>query len=774
MALFCALLVWWLGVLLPRAALGQSNLVMSPLVSYQFEDPVGWQGQPVMSPLVAYNYHELTGDLALRLLSSPWVSYYYPGVEGPVLALHGQVRGVGGAPLAGATVSVAWGTVPLGSAATDAGGNYALSLEPGVYALTVQAPGYSTAARVLTLSPGTARQDFDLLPLPAPPQQTPVNRPVPAFVLPREFGEQLKIFDGTNFVNIDTNNAPRLDLMSIVLTHGWVPPRILGGDPDTPAVETWPSDMARAMTIPRVTDVANILAWDWSVAAQGLVPPEERVPAEGVLLGRALTDALGADYAHEVHFIGHSLGALVNAAAGNFLIGHRTAQQPVSLIPWDPKKLHFTLLDQGEVARLVGKESLQALIFDGLSLYPNSAQAVLNYVAEALQGWKPSLPSAFGWADNYISSVGFYLPRAVNVALQKGGFNPIAAHNYAVKWYDRSIVLFRHSRNPLGFKRSYEFSRLSGDDPKFPPSEEGFRPGVAYHQKSEDSDDMVLEPLPLENIFQLLVPAIGKLPDKVVQGTVGGIQFVGNVASWTLEKAEQAGEWLGKQVSRGLENASRRLSQKIEAVINWQGWSPLRLELRTGPGPAPRIFEQGQPRPRVQGQGAATQEPPMAWLPIVFPAEATAMAFDFIAEGDPVDDFLVCAIGTNVLFSLQAMYIPTNAFSSSSLIDVSAWSGTTNELFFGFLGGTSSGATLTIENIRFYSLEPPRLDIASVGGTTLLSWPATAAGYLVETTESLTEPAWQTVTNAPVVAGDRYVLTNYWSDRTRFFRLRQQ
>jgi len=783
MALFCALLVWWLGVLLPRAAPGQSNLVMSPLVSYQFEDPVGWQGQPVMSPLVAYNYHELPGDLVLRLLSSPWVSYYHPGVEGPVLALHGQVQGVGGAPVAGATVSVAWGTVPLGTAATDAGGNYALSLDPGVYALTVQAPGYSTAARVLTLSPGTARQDFDLLPLPAPPQQTPVNRPVPAFVLPPvgEFGERLKIFNGMNFVDIDTNNAPIRDLMSIVLTHGWVPPRILGGDPDHSAVESWPSNMARAMAIlqvtnvatlktQRVTDVANILAWDWSVAAQGLVPPEERVPAEGVLLGRALTNALGADYAHEVHFIGHSLGALVNAAAGNFLIGHRTAQQPVSLTPWDPKKLHFTLLDQGEVARLVGKESLQALIFDGLNLYPNSAQAVLNYVAEALQGWKPSLPSAFGWADNYISSVGFYLPRAVNVALQKGGFNPIAAHNYAFEWYYRSIVLVRHSRNPLGFKRSYEYSRLSGDDQKFPPSEKEFWPGVAYHQKSQDSDEMVLEPLPLENIFQLLVPFIGKLPDKVVQGTAGGIQFVGNVASWTLEKAEQAGEWLGKQVSRGLENASRRLSQKIEAVINWQGWSPLRLELQTGPAHAPGPLAAGPGE--VWGQGQESGAQPMAWLPIEFPAGATLMAFDFTVEGDPVEDMLVCAIGTNVLFSLQAMYIPTNAFSSSSLIDVSAWSGTTNELFFGFLGGTSSGAKLVIENIRFYSLEPPRLDIASVGGTTVLSWPATAAGYVLETTASLTSPAWEIVTNAPVVAGDRYVLTNYWSDQTRFFRLR--
>jgi hypothetical protein len=56
----------------------------------------------------------------------------------------------------------------------------------------------------------------------------------------------------------------------------------------------------------------------------------------------------------------------------------------------------------------------------------------------------------------------------------------------------------------------------------------------------------------------------------------------------------------------------------------------------------------------------------------------------------------------------------------------------------------------------------------------VLSWPATAAGYVLETTASLTSPTWEIVTNAPVVAGDRYVLMNYWSDQTRFFRLRSE
>jgi hypothetical protein len=164
--------------------------------------------------------------------------------------------------------------------------------------------------------------------------------------------------------------------------------------------------------------------------------------------------------------------------------------------------------------------------------------------------------------------------------------------------------------------------------------------------------------------------------------------------------------------------------------------------------------------------------PPMAWLPIPFPANATAMAFDFTVEGNPVNDVLVCGIGTNNLFSLEAKYIPTNAISASPLLDVSAWAGTTNELFFGFLGGSSTDATLVIENIRFFSLAAPRLEIVVSGNATLLCWPVAAGGYVVETTPTLTTPVWETVTITPVISADRYMLTNSWGDEARFFRLR--
>lgn len=142
---------------------------------------------------------------------------------------------------------------------------------------------------------------------------------------------------------------------------------------------------------------------------------------------------------------------------------------------------------------------------------------------------------------------------------------------------------------------------------------------------------------------------------------------------------------------------------------------------------------------------------------------STALAFDFIVSGDPANDSLVCGIGTNNLFALEAKYIPTNTMSTSSLIDVSAW------------GGTSTNATLEIDNMRFYSVQPPNLTVQIAGNRVILSWPTSAAGYLVESTEDLgTTNFWSTMTNLPAVANSQYHITDQLSVSNRFYRLRQE
>jgi len=54
------------------------------------------------------------------------------------------------------------------------------------------------------------------------------------------------------------------------------------------------------------------------------------------------------------------------------------------------------------------------------------------------------------------------------------------------------------------------------------------------------------------------------------------------------------------------------------------------------------------------------------------------------------------------------------------------------------------------------------------------SFNSVAAGYTLQTTPSLTSPAWQAVTNVPVIVGDCCMLTNVWPGPTGFFRLRQR
>ena len=461
--------------------------VMSPIVSCQYPDDFSSESVTsggILFPIVSYQYFEWPGDDVLRLWSVPRVSYFYAGNDGLQIVLQGHVSGAAGGPLSGAAISVAFGNLPLTGTTSDANGDYAVPLGAGVYAVTVSASGYAKSSRVLTLSVGTALQNFQLAALPAAPDETPVNRQPTAFAFSPigSLGEHLKVFNGTAFVDIVPANTPSPTRMTIVLTHGWIP-QALGYEVPDAGVEGWPTTMATGMVAQGVTpDVANIVAWDWRYAAQGTLPPEENIPGEGVLLGRSLQTVLGGDYSQPVHFVGHSLGALVNAGAANYLHGERTAQQAVSPTPWLTAPMHFTLFDQGEVSRIA---SLQVL-FDGLTLDLGSPTDVLKYASKTLQGWKPSLPVQYEWADNYISQVGFYLPNTLNVALQKAegyaGIQFWQAHSYPMTWYDLSIASPAYPDNPLGFKRSYEYSQLPGVSLSFPPSIAELSPGDAYHQ----------------------------------------------------------------------------------------------------------------------------------------------------------------------------------------------------------------------------------------------------------------------------------------------------
>jgi hypothetical protein len=68
-----------------------------------------------------------------------------------------------------------------------------------------------------------------------------------------------------------------------------------------------------------------------------------------------------------------------------------------------------------------------------------------------------------------------------------------------------------------------------------------------------------------------------------------------------------------------------------------------------------------------------------------------------------------------------------------------------------------------------------RLEIARNGNNIEISWPstATAEGYILESTTSLSEPNWQPVNQPPIPSGDRDVVTITNATGNEFFRLKK-
>jgi hypothetical protein len=745
--------------------------VVSPVVSYQYYDSLSDLGtnSAIISPIVSYQYYEWPGSGILNLLSSPLVSYYYqPASSSGAFVLHGQVTDVHGAVLAGATVWAMVQLTPAAEATADGSGNYQMpSVGPGVYALWAWDSTHQTSIRAVTLNASTARQDFQLALLPAAPGVMQVSRQPTLAYTTGPMGSALLVFDGSQFSPITSQNVPPSDRMTIVLTHGWVQ-----GTPDPAIMNTpftlWPSNMAVQLRAEGVTSgMANIVAWDWRYAAMDPPPaPSDAVdhtPEQGVALGEALLGALGGGYSQPVHFLGHSLGTIVNAAAANYLHGDRTgsASQDVSPTPWSWSQTHMTLFDQAQIAELGGTQVLD----DGLNPTALDAWNALYADYSTTLNWQAPLPVHCQWADNYVSVVGYSEPNAVNVWLQKGVglLGPIAAHGYPIAWYGMSIANPTDGNNLLGFQQSYEYDLMAGLPLSgFPPA--NIELGSTYHQVPTSADELALEP-----VSSAMQP-LGIGPDVVVQGAVGVVQVAGDVTADIEATAQQAGQ----DVSQGFNYVENVAAQGGQTVLNFLDSAVLRLTFQTSPtASSSSQFKGVTPQPPDNGTGGSNSVP-MAWLPLAVPSGAVAMAFDFTVAGDPVDDTIVCGIGTNNLFSLQAKFVPTNGISASRLMDVSAWAGTTNELFFGLLGGTSTNCTVQVENIRFYSLQPPSLSVQVAGGSVVLTWPSTAGGYALESMPTLTGASWQAITNAPVLSADRYVMTNAVSGGSMFYRLRKQ
>jgi pimeloyl-ACP methyl ester carboxylesterase len=524
-----------------------------------------------------------------------------------------------------------------------------------------------------------------------------------------------------NLISIDPNE------MTVVLTHGW------RSDPNA-----WALGMADFIRNNLPSPGPNIVAWDWSQIANSALDdpgiPAAQTGIQGRDLGAALQLALGANYSKPIHFVGHSLGALVNASAANYLQGTNWANdEAVSATPWLATAMQMTLYDEAEVA--TGQEGL------------------LNGI-RTLAGWngnpllpKPfyyhPLPRQFAWADNYISAFGLLRPEAVNVILTNGFpmnapdpatlFNELTAfHAYPMNWYDETIQ--NDGASVMGFRWSFEEGGWFSQAPAT---------NSVYIEAFNDSEwDLTATNWNygtnfLNGRFQAYQSELLDSGVQVVADTVLANGTVLGQAIWDLNTTE----W-------------------VISLFN---------------GSASSGASQFRPRPLGGPEGGnATNVPAYAWMQLAIPPNAISISFNYTIQGDWVSDSLAAAFnGTNVLL-ISGSEIQTNVTFSSGSIDVSALAGQTNEFFIGIVGGTSTNAQLTVQNFAFTITSSPSLQVQLSAGNLIFSWPMSAQSFSLQTTTSIADPdSWATLTNVPAIVNLQNVITNPIPGSQGFYRLVQ-
>jgi pimeloyl-ACP methyl ester carboxylesterase len=552
-----------------------------------------------------------------------------------------------------------------------------------------------------------------------PTNRTPTTAEITPQLAALPTPSQLMAFHGgiftTNLASIDPNQ------MTVVLTHGW------NDDP-----YSWATSMANLIHNNLPSPIPNIVAWNWSLTAKS-APDDPGIPAaqtgdQGRALGEKLLLTLGANYSKPIHFVGHSLGTLVNASAANYLQGANWANEDVSPAPWLATNMQMTLFDEAEVAT-------------GQSGLLNGIRTLIGWNGNPLEP-KPSyyhpLPKHFAWADNYVSAFGLLHPEAANVILTKGSptdapnplglYNELQAfHGYPMNWYDETI---QTDVSAMGFLWSFErggwFSQAPATNSVYVQTGSEWNLSASNWNYGTNY---------LNARFQQYQSA---LVDSLAQFAVG---FVNGSASglWDVDTVE----WLFNLNTTPANVAAPQLKAH-----------PLGLT--------------------PNGSGGSANIPAYAWIPLFVPTNAVAMSFDYKIQGDWQSDSLAAAFnGTNVLL-IAGNEIQTNVTFSSGAIDVSTFAGQTNEFFIGIIGGTSTNAQVTVQNLAFAVSSSPLLQAQLSSGNLLLSWPMSSQNFSLQTTTNLADPnSWVTLTNVPAIMNLQNAVTNPVSGGAQFYRLKQ-
>ncbi len=756
--------------------------VISPIVSYQLQDSLAHDN--LISPGVSYQYFERLDEGVLNSLTSPTASYFWDaGIFGPSLTLSGRVFDANFLPIENATVTVSVIEREIARTATGPDGAFSIpSLPQQRFTVTASKQGFLFDSRVIQLTPVTQVQNFLLRPPPGAVNtittgSTPpiVYRPAPPST---ERIGTLKIFDPNTFNFIPAPLAlPQKT--TVVFTHGWI------SNPDQ-----WPSNMAKAMILGSKPIEANILAWDWREVASPSVQidgheapsaiPEFATIEEGIQLGEAIYERLGSLNTQELHFIGHSLGALVNRYAADYVHGNQFGDRKVP-VAWAGTKTHLTLLDEAELARTVSYIENKAV--NGFS-----SETVALYGKDALD-WKSPIPFDHGWIDNYISAYGLPKSSAFNILLDYGvlvKFPPPlgnvlyneGSHGYAHLWYLETIK--RPGLSLAGFRHSPEFHQV---DPirsgAFPPGD--FLATDHYARQIQPcfsppcflTEDQELELDLAQNSSDFFAPALGGDPRTLYNSAQTAFRnttdFIADTAAESVRITQNAVVTTygttKAVVTDVYENVKAGAVEIKDRVVDLGSTVALRVEL---------ALRNLLP---LKSGGKMAAAPPELWehatLPLAVPSDATFFVFDFRVSGDAGAATIVFGINETNLFTLPAQFVTVDVTQSSRVYDATALAGRTNEFFFGFTGQTSTSCTLVIENIRFYSVIQPKLSVETTPGGIRLTWPSHSEGYALESSPTMAPDSWSPVAEPPTLFNSQFSRSFALGDTARFFRLRR-
>lgn len=639
-------------------------------------------------------------------------------------------------PLNGVSVDALQSGSVAKSTQTSPDGNFILAdIAPGVYDVRTTLKDFLAPSQTVTVQVGASTVvNFTMQPKPtAPPVQPTTQAPDQNLVNQGLVQGNLKAFVSGAFISPATVDRGK---KTIVLTHGWR---------DSPS--SWPTSMAQAFTDGVIN--TNILAWDWNQEAANPIFPNVywQTPLQGEILGKALVDALGPNYGQPIHFIGHSLGTLVNAAAINYLHGD-SISQPSSLIDPNNTLVQDTIFDDAEFQLL------------------NGVPVRLTSLSTA---GPTSIPRHAAWIDNYYSLVGSYHSEAFNVALcniqfwqalisdpacantiSRSGMNAVLGADclwdVATAWHAYPCVWYRGTTSPQStceFGNMWSFERNGIQTP--------YTIGDAYVQKPTEECDFEKQASG-EVVLACQDEKLRFFGQQIWLATVqtiqGQVQAVNSVAASVIATA--------------VNFVNADIVNPIQGATTWA----LQLILQKPSGQTPMTKAGVRPL-------SATSPSVYAWVPLSIPTNAIGMSFQYCLTGLATNDYFTVGITNRQLLSVASRFVQNGVTNFTGVLDVSSWAGQSVQLFLALNSTNEGTGSITFNSIQFYALAAPALTVTLSGVNVVLSWPISASGF---TLESASDPyatnAWTAMTNAPNLAGFQYTVTNAVAQSSRFYRLR--